>query len=68
MLKTEKQLIKIDFKDKKVLLTDDIEVNKVESGTLAAWKAGTRTLPTSWTPIGQGAAFNGTFDGQMHKE
>ena len=55
-----------DFTDKKVLLLDNIEVNAVEEGTLAAWKAGTGTLPTSWTPIGVTKAFAGTFDGQMH--
>jgi len=57
---------KLDFKGKMIYLTDDIEVNKVESGTLAAWKAGTGTLPTSWTPIGQGISFYGTFDGRHH--
>lgn len=30
------------------------------------WKAGRGTLPTSWTPIGVGVQFKGTFDGQMH--
>ena len=57
---------KIDFTDKTILLMDDIEINPVEEGTLSAWHAGTGTLPTSWTPIGVGVAFNGTLDGQMH--
>ena len=57
---------KLNFKDKTIYLTDDIEVNQVEEGTMDAWKTGTGTLPASWTPIGVGAAFNGTFNGQMH--
>jgi hypothetical protein len=57
---------KITFRNKTIYLLDDIEINKVEEGTLAAWKAGTGTLPTSWAPIGVGEAFNGTFDGRMH--
>ena len=55
-----------DFVGKTILLLDDIEVNKVEEGTLDAWKAETGTLPASWTPIGAKTRFNGTFDGQMH--
>ena len=57
---------KITFKNKMVYLLDDIEINKVEEGTLAAWKAGTGTLPISWTPIGIGEAFDGVLDGREH--
>lgn len=59
---------RIDFKDKTLCLYEDIEVNEVEEGTLAAWKAGTGTLPESWIPIGDTEAnyFAGIFDGQMY--
>jgi hypothetical protein len=56
----------IKFQNKTIYLTDDIEVNKVDEETLAAWKSGKGTLPASWKPIGHKNEFNGTFDGRMH--
>ena len=55
-----------NFQGKTIYLGKDIQVNKVEEGTLAAWKAGTGTLPASWEPIGLASAFQGTFDGRMN--
>lgn len=55
-----------NFQGKTIYLSEDIQVNKVEEGTLAAWKAGTGTLPTSWEPIGFASAFQGTLDGRMY--
>ena len=59
---------RIDFLNKTLCLYEDIEVNKVEEGTLAAWRAGKGTLPKSWVPIGDTEAnyFAGVFDGQMY--
>ena len=55
-----------NFQGKSIYLLDDIEVNEIEEGTLAAWRTGTGTLPVTWEPIGFATAFAGTFDGQMH--
>ena len=47
-----------------ITLGNDIELNIVEDGTVAAWEEGTQPV-NNWTPIGtSGNPFAGTFDGK----
>jgi len=56
---------KIDFKDKTIVLKNDIALN---NGLATDWADG-KNLPTNiynWSGIGKYANFQGTFDGQGH--
>ena len=52
-----------DFDDIEITLGNDIELNIVEDGTVAAWEKGTQAV-NNWTPIGSSKTFKGTFDGK----
>jgi hypothetical protein len=56
-----------DFAGKTVKLDADIQLNKVEADTIAAWQSGEKLPENIWTPVGTyGKTFKGTFDGQGH--
>ena len=57
------------FFDQTIHLTDDLELNEVDTNTIQKWRSGEETPANVWTPIGTSGdiRFCGVFDGGKHK-
>jgi len=57
------------FLNQTIHLTDDLELNEVDTDTIQKWRSGEEIPENEWTPIGNGnpSKFYGVFDGGKHE-